>query len=104
MNSGTPVRRTKRRKSQNDALSRTLGPQIIKLRSEKSSQNDKTCGLGVAWEALGRGLGGILAPGAAQGHIDSPWVPKPPPLGDPIFDMFRDIGCFVESFSFEAPC
>ena len=101
--------RTKRRTSQKDTLSGTLGPKSIKLRSEKSTQNHKKCGLGVAWEALGRGLGGILGPTAAQeskrethlGSLAHLGVPKGPPLRTLLSTLFAIFGVFL-SRVFEA--
>ena len=75
-------------------------PQTYQASSRQSTHNHQRWGLGVAWEALGGGLGGILGPRAAQeskretnlGSLAHLGVPTGPPLGTLFSTCFAIVG------------
>ena len=82
-NYGTLVRRAKRRKFQKDALSRTLGPKITKLRSENRSKIITNGALGWLGKALGEVLEACWLPGPPRRATGRQTLVRWPALGSP---------------------
>ena len=87
-NSGTPVRRAKRRKYQKDALSRILGPNIIKLRSENRPKIIKNVALGWLGKPLGEVLEAFWLPGPPRRATGRQTLVRWPTLGSPMVPLW----------------